>query len=203
MNTEGPGGSTLAQETGDGAPNEGTVEATRAEGGGEHREGGESSERRGGDDGGEHREGSEAGEQREGGEGGEHGDGGEGGEHREGGEGGEHGDGGHDEGGEGEGEESGVYIGRADTWDAVRRGARLVLEFDSGSNAFVGSVENTTGSMLCAVRVEVHLSSGTELGPTERTDLTAGRTTSVQLPTGGEGFDTWTAHPELSACSAA
>ncbi len=121
-----------------------------------------------------------------------------GGEHSEGGEESEHGS-----GGEGEGEESGEQIGREDTWDATRNGARLVLSFDSASNAFVGTVENTTRQTLCAVRVEVHLSTGTELGPTERTDLPSGETTVVELPTEGEVFDTWTAHPELSPCAGA
>ncbi len=117
------------------------------------------------------------------------------GEHSEGGDGGEHGS-----GGEGE-EESGEQIGREDTWDATLNGARLVLSFDSASNAFVGTVENTTRRTLCAVRVEVHLSTGTELGPTERTDLPSGETTAVELPTVGEAFDTWTAHPEVSPCA--
>jgi hypothetical protein len=117
-----------------------------------------------------------------------------GGEHGEDGEGGEHGS-------EGEGEESGEQIGPGDTWDATRNGARLVLSFDPASNAFVGTVENTTRQTLCAVRVEVHLSTGTELGPTERTDLPSGETTLVELPTAGEAFDTWTAHPEVSPCT--
>ncbi len=117
-----------------------------------------------------------------------------GGEHGEDGEGGEHGSG-------GEGEESGEQIGPGDTWDATRNGARLVLSFDPASNAFVGTVENTTRQTLCAVRVEVHLSTGTELGPTERTDLPSGETTVVELPTAGEVFDTWTAHPEVSPCT--
>ncbi len=115
---------------------------------------------------------------------------------------GEHGEGGetHGESGE-EGEESGVYIGRGETWDVVRKGARLVLKFDAASNAFVGTVENTTAGTLCSVRVEVHLSTGTELGPTPRTDVPSGQKTDVTLATGGEAFDTWTAHPEVSACS--
>ncbi|MFC1661550.1 hypothetical protein ACFL3S_08890 [Gemmatimonadota bacterium] len=134
---------------------------------------------------GEHREGGEAGEHREGREGGEHS---EGGEHE--------GEVGHDE----EGEESGVYIGASETWDVVRRGARLVLSFDSATDAFVGSVQNTTPLRICAVRVEVHLSTGVELGPTERVDLDPGQATEVRLPTGGEAIDSWTAHPELSLC---
>ena len=117
--------------------------------------------------------------------GGEHGEDREGGEHRSG----------------GEGEESGEQIGPEGTWDATRNGARLVLSFDPASNAFVGTVENTTRQTLCAVRVEVHLSTGTELGPTGRTDLPSGETTVVELPTAGEVFDTWTAHPEVSPCT--
>ncbi len=117
-----------------------------------------------------------------------------GGEHGEDGEGGQPGSG-------GEGEESGERIGREDAWDATRNGARLVLSFDPGSNAFVGTVENTTPQTLCAVRVEVHLSTGTELGPTEGTDLPSGETTVVELPTVREVFDTWTAHPEVSPCT--
>ena len=114
-------------------------------------------------------------------------------EHAEGGEDSEHGS-------EGE-EESGEQLGLEDTWDATRSGARLVLSFDPSSNAFVGTVENTTQQTLCAVRVEVHLSTGTELGPTERTDLPSGKTTVVQLPTAGEVFEGWTAHPEVSPCT--
>ena len=164
------------EEAGEHAAAEGGVEGVGAEGSGEHQEGGEARE------GGEHAEGGEARE---------------GGEHAEGGEGGEQGgEGGHSE----EGEESGVYIGAAETWDVVRNGARLVMSFDSESNAFVGTVENTTGQTLCAIRVEVHLSAGSELGPTARTDLPAGQTTSVSLPTEGEAFETWTAHPEMSPC---
>ena len=119
-----------------------------------------------------------------------------GGEHGEGGEGGEHGSGGGEEG-----EESGEQIGPEDTWDATRNGTRLVLSFDPASNAFVGTVENTTRQTLCAVRVEVHLSTGTELGPTERTDILSGETTVVELLTAGEVFDTWTAHPEVAPCT--
>jgi len=123
---------------------------------------------------------------------GEHAEGGEGGEHEEGGE--------HGSEGEGEGEESGVYVGSGDTWDATPNGLRLVLSFDPAANAFIGSVENTTPVRLCAIRVEVHLSTGTELDPTERTDLDPGHTSQVRLPASGEVFEAWTAHPELSPC---
>lgn len=84
--------------------------------------------------------------------------------------------------------------------DVVRNGARLVLSFDSESNAFVGTVENTTETTLCAVRVEVHLSTGTELGPTVPVDLLAGQKTSLTLPAEGGVFESFTAHPEISPC---
>ena len=62
------------------------------------------------------------------------------------------------------------------------RGARLVLTFNASRNAFVGTVENTTEQTPCAVRVEVHLDGGTELGPTARTDVPSGGTIEVELP---------------------
>ncbi len=121
------------------------------------------------------------------------------GEHAEGEEHGEHGEGG-EHGSEAEGEESGEYIESGETWDATRNGVRLVLSFNPGDAAFVGSVENTTPVRLCAIRVEVHLSNATELGPTERIDLDPGQTSQVRLPTSGEAFEAWTAHPEISPC---
>lgn len=141
------------------------------------------------EEGAEHRERGEAGEHEDSGERSEHGEEGEareGGEHREQSGDGEHERGDHDEGGEGEGEESGVYIGREDAWDATRLGARLVLAFDAASDAFRGRVQNTTASVLCAVRVEVHLSTGLELGPTGRADLSAGQSIEVEIPYRGE-----------------
>ena len=189
---------------------------SQSDAGGEEGSGEHTAMEGGGEDTGEHAEGAEAsGEHREAGEGGEHDEAGEsregGGEHNEGGEAreggehegehsgeheGEHGGEGHDEAGE----ESGVYIAKADTWDVVRRGARLVLSFDAESSSFIGTVENTTEQALCAIRVEVHLSTGTELGPTERVDLSAGEATTVRLATEGEAFESFTAHPEMSPC---
>jgi len=169
-----------------------------AETGEEHAEGGERAEAGGEESGGEHAEGGEreGDEGREGGEGeGEHR--GEGGEGEEGEHGGE--EGGHDEGGE-EGEEPGIYIARGDTWDMTRRGARLVLSYNAQRDAFVGRVENTTNARMCAVRVEVHVGGGPELGPTARTDVPAGGTIEIALPAEGNPIETWTAHPELSGC---
>ena len=47
-----------------------------------------------------------------------------------------------DEHGE-EGEESGEYIGRGESWDETRRGMRLTLSFDEARDAFVGTVEKS------------------------------------------------------------
>jgi len=105
-----------------------------------------------------------------------------------------------DEHGSRAGEESNVYIGRMDTWDATRNGLRLILGLDEEEHAFIGTVENTTEQTICAVRVEVHLSSGVELGPTNRIDLQPDATTRIELAAVGARFERWTAHPEMSAC---
>mgnify|MGYP001254026417 CR=1 FL=1 len=183
---EGAGESSLAQQTDEPRSGESRLELADAERRGERGEERERDERREERDGEEHRERGDGDEHREAGDGEDHGEAGDGEEHSEE----------HDE----EGEESGVQIARDATWDATRNGARLVLSFDAASNAFVGTVENTTAGTLCAVRVEVHLSAGIELGPTERTDVPSGGTTAVTLPTGGRDFTTWTAHPEISSC---
>ena len=73
-----------------------------------------------------------------------------------------------------DGEESGTRLTLDQTYDAVRNGARLILRYDAKANAFVGTVQNTTEGTLPMVRVEVHLSNGTELGPTKPEDLAPG-----------------------------
>ena len=81
-------------------------------------------------------------------------------------------------GGSGSGSEeaSGANLAPNETFDAVRGGARLILNYDTASNAFQGTVENTTSNVLGQVRIEVHLSNGTELGPTTPIDLAPGET---------------------------
>ena len=104
---------------------------------------------------------------------------------------------GHEEGG-GEGEESGQQFVKDETYDHVRNGARLILAYDAKTNAFVGTVENTTNQTLSKVRVEVHLSNGVELGPTTPTDLAPGQKIDIELSAAGQDFNTWGAHPEVS-----
>jgi len=86
-----------------------------------------------------------------------------------------------------------------ETYDVVRSGARLILAYDVQSNAFIGTMENTTSSTLTQVRVEIHLSNGTELGPTPRTDLAPGEIMNITLPATSQTFDSWSSHAEVGS----
>jgi len=120
---------------------------------------------------------------------------------------GEHGGAGHlggegsgSEGAEGSGgseEGSGTMLAPNETFDEVRGGARLILNYDATSNAFTGTVENTTNNTLTNVRIEVHLSNGTELGPTIPVDMAPGQVLAVDLPSTQASFTGWVAHAEV------
>ncbi len=129
------------------------------------------------------------------GERGEHEGDGERGEHE--GEGGEHeGESGeHEEGGEGE--ESGPRIPIDGTHNELRKGSRLILSFDKESSSFIGTVENVSEKTLTRVRIEVHLSNGIELGPTEPISLEPGKKADVKLSAEGQTFEWWKAHAEV------
>ena len=86
-----------------------------------------------------------------------------------------------------------------ETFDTVRGGARLILSYDAPSNSFKGTVENTTNRVLDAVRIEVHLSNGSELGPTTPTDMAPGEVIAINLPATQASFTGWTAHAEVGA----
>ena len=101
----------------------------------------------------------------------------------------------HGSGEDGE-EESRATLTLDQTLDVVRNGARLILRYDAEANAFVGTVQNITDGTLPMVRVEVHLSNGTELGPTTPIDLAPGERTAVELQAPTAAFTGWTAHPE-------
>ena len=96
-------------------------------------------------------------------------------------------------------EESGQQFTINETYDNVRNGTRLILNYDASTSAFVGTVENTTNQTLSQVRVEVHLSNGTELGPTTPRDLAPGEKMDIILDATGENFSTWGAHPEVGS----
>ena len=105
------------------------------------------------------------------------------------------------EGGEGSGaggeEDSANQLAPDETFDMVRGGARLVLSYDAATNSFDGTVENTTNNVLTRVRIEVHLSNGTELGPTTPVDLAPGQTLPINLPSTQASFTGWVAHAEV------
>lgn len=96
-------------------------------------------------------------------------------------------------------EEGGNALALNETFDMVRAGARLILNYDAASNSFIGTVENTTSATLNRVRIEVHLSNGTELGPTTPTDLAPGAIMGVALPATAQPFDSWTSHAEVGS----
>ncbi len=101
------------------------------------------------------------------------------------------------------GHAAGPLIGRI-RWllvggENVRNGARLILNYDSASNSFIGTVQNTTNVTLTRVRIEVHLSNSTELGPTTPTDLASGQILDVTLPATAQAFESWIAHAEVGA----
>jgi len=100
---------------------------------------------------------------------------------------------------EGEGEESGPRLAINETYNIVRKGVRLILTYDSNSSSFTGTVENVTKQTVPLVRVEIHLSNGTELGPTTPIDLAPGKKANVNLSAAGQSFDWWKAHAETGA----
>ncbi len=123
-------------------------------------------------------------------EGGGEGAGGEG--HGPGGEGGSEGSSTSSEEGSGANQ-----LAPDETFDEIRSGARLILSYDPQSNTFVGSVQNTTSSTLTRVRIEVHLSNGTELGPTTPINLSPSRVAPVNLRSTQAPFTGWVAHAEV------
>ena len=71
------------------------------------------------------------------------------------------------------------------------------MSYDAASQSFIGVVENTTAQTIQAVRVEIHLSNGIELGPTIPGDLNPYETRQVELSAASAtGFDGWTPHAE-------
>ena len=115
---------------------------------------------------------------------------GEQGEHAGEGERGEH---------AGEGEETGPRISIDGAHNEVRKGVRLILSFNNESSSFIGTVENVTEKTISRVRVEVHLSNGIELGPTEPVNLAPGKKVDVKLSAEEQSFKWWKAHAEAGA----
>lgn len=97
--------------------------------------------------------------------------------------------------------ESGKRWKKDETATETRKGVKLVIAYHSADEEFRGTVENTTSSAVDAVRVEIHLSNGKELGPTPRTDLQAGETKDVTLDAAGQSFDWFSVHVEIGSSS--
>ena len=97
--------------------------------------------------------------------------------------------------------ESGTRYDRNETATETRNGVNLVISYNSSAQRFDGTVTNTTGSTVTDVRVEIHLSNGTELGPSPRVDLTAGQVRNVTLDASGQDFNWYSVHVELGSSS--
>ena len=113
--------------------------------------------------------------------------------------GGESTEGGGEQGSSGEDGGGADSLALDETFDTVRGGARLILKYHAPSNSFKGTVENTTNGVLERIRIEVHLSNGTELGPTTPTDMAPGDVKTINLPATESSFTGWTAHAEVGA----
>lgn len=95
--------------------------------------------------------------------------------------------------------ESGTRWNPNETATDTRRGVNLVISYNPSSQRFDGTVTNTTGSTVTDVRVEIHLSNGTELGPTPRVDLQAQESRPVTLDASGQNFDWYSVHVEIGS----
>ena len=127
------------------------------------------------------------------------------GEHNESSESGEHneetttirGEHSRDEGGEGEGEEDGTQLTLDATYDVTKHGVHLVLKYNKEINSFVGFMENGTDKSIEKARVEVHLSNGTELGPTTPITLAPKMKKEIVIKATEASFDGWSTHAEI------
>ncbi len=115
------------------------------------------------------------------------------GEHLEG-ERGEHN---RDTGESREGEEDGTQFSLNDTYNVTKHGVQLILKYDRSSNAFKGYMLNTTVKNIERARVEVHLSNGTELGPTKAITLAPKMKQEVVLKATDKPFKSWSTHAEV------
>ncbi len=98
-----------------------------------------------------------------------------------------------------EAEESLIQLGLDDVYNEVRKGTRLVLRYNAETKTFTGSVENVSEEILDRVQVDVHLSSGLELGPTTQIDLRPGEKRKVKLVAESGEFDSWSTHAEVGS----
>ena len=98
-------------------------------------------------------------------------------------------------------EESGTELGLDETYNQIRNGVRLIIGYNSETEMFEGTIENTTEQTIDQVRVEIHLSNGKELGPTPDVSLAAGEKQDVTLDASGNTFTGWTPHAEVGSAT--
>jgi hypothetical protein len=98
--------------------------------------------------------------------------------------------------------ESGTQWSVNQTATETRSGVTLVISYNSARDRFDGTVTNTTNSTVNDVRVEIHLSNGTELGPTPRIALAGQEVRRVTLDnTSGQSFTWYSVHVEVGSSS--
>lgn len=97
------------------------------------------------------------------------------------------------------GEEDGTQLKITQSYNELRYGVRLILKYDQDKEAFIGTVENKSKKIAERTRVEVHLSNGTELGPTKPKNLKPGEKIQVKLSAKGQKFNTWSTHAEVGS----
>lgn len=97
--------------------------------------------------------------------------------------------------------ESGTRWNPGETATDSRSGVDLTISYNASNQRFDGSVTNTSASAVADVRVEIHLSNGTELGPTPRVGLGPNETKPMTLDASGENFNWYSVHVELGSSS--
>lgn len=98
-----------------------------------------------------------------------------------------------------EGEESGKRYSQTEKCTEVRKEVKLILSYDKASESFKGTIKNNSEKVAERARVEVHLSNGVELGPTEPVNLKPGKQIEVSLSAKGQKFEWWSTHAEVGS----
>ena len=93
--------------------------------------------------------------------------------------------------------EGGTQWDITETATDTRSGVDLEISYDSSTEKFEGTLNNTSNGTVDGVRVEIHLSNGVELGPTPKIDLMAANSSAVTLDASGQTFTWYSVHIEV------
>ena len=120
------------------------------------------------------------------------------------------GEGGHAEGGEGGSEGGGEGVENAGPAIAINQatvarinGLDLTMAYDRTIQAFTGVLTNNSNQPICDARLEIHVNRGSstiELGPTVDATWAPGQARSMVLGFDSMPTDTYSLHPETTAC---